>query len=64
MIATLLVLHGGDGHVDRVYFWSAVVMASLPVAVFIVIGWLAVRAYFRRQGNDGGDDAAPSASAR
>lgn len=64
MIATLLVLHGGDGHADLVYFWSAVVMASLPVAVFVVIAYLAIRAYVRRQGNDGGDDAAPRASAR
>jgi hypothetical protein len=59
MILTLLVLHGGDGHIDLVYFWSAVVMASLPVAVFIVIGFLVVRAYIRRQGADGGDDAEP-----
>ena len=59
MMATLRLLHGGDGHVDLVYFWSAVVMASLPVVVFVVIGVLAIRAYRRRQGNDGGDDAAP-----
>lgn len=64
MILTLFVLHGGEGHVDLVYFWSAVVMASLPVAVFVVIGFLAVRAYFRRRGMDGGDDALPDPQAR
>jgi hypothetical protein len=63
MIATLLVLHGGDGH-DLVYFLSAVVMASLPVGVFVVIGYLAIRGYLRRQGNDGGDDAEPHTPVR
>ena len=59
MILAPVVLHGGDGHVDLVYFWSAVVMASMPVAVFVVIGFLAVRAYFRRREADGGGEAAP-----
>ena len=60
MIAMLLAQHGGDGHVDLVYFWSAVVMASIPVAVFVVIGFLAVRAYFRRREADGGGEAGPN----
>jgi hypothetical protein len=61
MIATLVVLHGGDGHIDLVYFWSAVVMAGIPVGVFVVIGFLAVRAYFRRREADGGGEVEPHA---
>ena len=61
MIPTLLALHGGDGHVDLVYFWSAVVMAGIPVGVFVVIGFLAVRAYFRRREADGGGEVEPHA---
>jgi len=61
MIATLLVLHGGNGHLDLVYFWSAVVMAGIPVGVFVVIGFLAVRAYFRRREADGGGEVEPHA---
>ena len=59
MIPTLLALHGGDGPVDLVYFWSAVVMAGIPVAVFVVIGFLVVRAYFRRREPDGGGEVEP-----
>jgi len=64
MIAMLLAQHGGDGHVDLVYFWSAVVMASIPVAVFVVIGFLAVRAYFRRRWGGRAEPPAPAVSRR
>ena len=60
-LLVLLVLHGGDGHIDIVYFWSAVVMAGIPVSVFVVIGFLAVRAYFRRREADGGGEVGPHA---
>lgn len=54
LLATLLVLHGGD--LDLIYFWSAVLIAILPVAVFIAIGVLVVRGYWRRGEADGGGE--------
>ena len=53
--ALLMVLHG-DGHIDRIYFWSAAVMAAVPVGVFIIIAVLAARGYFRRRVADGGGE--------
>lgn len=44
------------GHLDTVYFWSSVLIAVLPVAVFVVIAYKAVRAYFTRREVDGGGE--------
>ena len=55
-LATLLLLHGGDEHLDLIYFWSAVLIAILPVAVFIAIGVLVARGYWRRGEADGGGE--------
>lgn len=52
--ATLLLLHTDE--MDVVYFWSAVLIAAVPVAVFTIIGVLAVRGYFGRRIADGGGE--------
>jgi hypothetical protein len=41
IFAAVFLLHGGD--MDVVYFWSAVLLAVVPIAVFTIIGVLAVR---------------------
>ncbi len=54
ILAAIYLLHGGD--LDVVYFWSAVLLAIVPVAVFTIIGVLAVRGYFHRRIPDGGGE--------
>ena len=54
ILAAMVLLHGGD--LDIVYFWSAVLLAGGPLAVFTIISVLAVRGYFRRQVADGGGE--------
>ena len=57
MIPVLAVLlHGDDGRMDLIYFWGAILIAALPVIVFIVIGVLVTRGYFRRKQADGGGE--------
>jgi hypothetical protein len=51
---SLLVLHGGEGHIDLVYFLSSVLTVLLPVGVFVVLAVLFFRAYARRSEADGG----------
>jgi hypothetical protein len=53
-IVTLLAQHGHDGRTDLVYFWSSVLTVLLPTAVFVALGILTVRGYFRRREPDGG----------
>lgn len=48
-LATLLLLHGGDGRMDLAYFWSSILIVLLPVGTFVVIAVLLVRAYRRRE---------------
>ena len=59
ILAALDLLHGGDSRMDQVYFWTSVLIAALPVAVFITITVLATRGYFRRRVADGGGDPPP-----
>jgi hypothetical protein len=54
IFAAVFLLHGGD--MDVVYFWSAVLLAVVPIAVFTIIGVLAVRGYYRRRVADGGGE--------
>ncbi len=54
MLVTLLLLHSDN--MDAVYFWSALLIALLPIAVFAIIAVLAVRGYFRRGAPDGGGE--------
>ena len=53
-LAVAVLLHTHD--MDVVYFWSAVLIAVVPVAVFATIGVLVVRGYFHRDTADGGGD--------
>lgn len=63
MLATLLLFHGED--MDVVYFWSAMLIALVPIAVFAIIAVLAVRGYFHRAAADGGGEPpAPSTGPR
>ena len=55
-LGVLLLLHGGDTRMDTIYFWSAVLIAIVPVAVFTIIGVLAVRGYWHRRVADGGGE--------
>ena len=57
MLATLLLLHGDN--MDAVYFWSALLIAIVPIAVFAIIAVLAVRGYFHRGAADGGGEPPP-----
>ena len=51
MPAALLLLHGGDSRMDLAYFWSAILIVLLPVAVFITMAVLLVKAYRGRERN-------------
>ena len=61
-LAMLALLHADD--MDAVYFWSAVLIAVVPVAVFATIGVLVVRGYYRRRIADGGGEPPPPAPSR
>jgi hypothetical protein len=52
--ATLAFLHTDD--MDVVYFWSALLIAFVPLAVFTVLGVLVIRGYYRRRVADGGGE--------
>ena len=56
-LALLALQHTYD--MDLVYFWSAVLIAFVPVAVFATIGVLVVRGYYRRRTADGGGEPPP-----
>jgi hypothetical protein len=45
-----------DDRMSLVYFWAAVLIAILPVAVFTTITVLLVRGYWRRREADGGGE--------
>lgn len=63
MILAMLVLpHSHD--IDLVYFWSAILIAVVPVAVFATIGVLVVRGYYRRTAADGGGEPPPRVPSR
>lgn len=36
-------------HIDLIYFWSAILMVLLPIAIFVTIGFLLVKAYRKRE---------------
>ena len=57
MLALLQLQHGPD--MDVVYFWSSVLIAVLPLAVFATITVLVVRGYFHRASADGGGEPPP-----
>ena len=61
ILASLLLLHGGDAKMDLIYFWSAILIVILPLGVFITLGVLVTRGYYRRRVADGGGEP-PAAS--
>jgi len=44
-LVLLLLLHGGDDRMDLIYFWSAILIVLLPIAIFVTIGYLLWRGY-------------------
>lgn len=49
LLASLILLHGGDSRMDLAYFWSAILMVLLPVGAFITMAWWLFRMYRREQ---------------
>ena len=47
MILATLLLHGDD--MDLIYFWSSVFMILLPITIFSVLTYFAVKAYRKRE---------------
>jgi hypothetical protein len=47
--ALLVLLHGGGDRMDLIYFWSAILIVLLPIAIFVTIGYLLVKGYRRRE---------------
>ena len=47
--ALLLVLHGGDGRLDLIYFWASILMVALPLTIFSVLTWLFTKGYWKRR---------------
>jgi hypothetical protein len=56
MSAVARLLQNDMPELDRVYFWSSLVIVIVPVGVFSWISWLLWRAYRRRREPDGGGD--------
>ena len=54
MLAALAFLHANN--MDVVYFWSALLIAIVPLAVFTVLGVLVIRGYYQRRIADGGGE--------
>jgi len=59
-----VLLQGGDSRMELAYFWSAILIVLLPVAVFVTIAVLLWRGYRRRQEADGGGPPDPRAVTR
>lgn len=53
-LASVVLLHGGDGHIDLIYFWSSILIVLLPLSVFITLTYLLVKAYRNRERGAGG----------
>ena len=49
LLPLLALLHGGDDRVDLIYFWSAILIVLLPIAIFATIAFLLVKGYRRRE---------------
>ena len=48
-LALLVLLHGGDDRMDLVYFWSAILIVLLPIAIFVTIAYLLFKGYRKRE---------------
>ena len=49
LLALLVPLHGGSDRMDLIYFWSAILIVLLPIAIFVTIGYLLVKGYRKRE---------------
>ena len=47
VLATLL-LHGGDDRMDLIYFWSSILIVTLPLIVFGALAYFLVKLYRKR----------------
>jgi len=47
-LALLALLHGDD-RMDLIYFWSAILIVALPIAIFVTIGFLLWKGYRKRE---------------
>ena len=48
-LALLVLLHGGSDRMDLIYFWSAILIVLLPIAIFVTIGYLLWKGYRNRE---------------
>lgn len=46
-LSLLTLLH--DDRIDLIYFWSSIVMVVIPLAIFITLTYLMVKAYRKRE---------------
>ena len=44
-LALLILLHGRDDRMDLIYFWTAILIVLLPIAIFVTIGYLLWKGY-------------------
>jgi uncharacterized membrane protein len=44
-LALLVLLHRGGDRMDLIYFWGAILIVLLPVAIFVTIGYLLWKGY-------------------
>jgi len=44
-LALLILVHGGNDRMDLIYFWSAILIVLLPIAIFVTIGYKLWKAY-------------------
>ena len=47
MLSAIAVLLHGEGQ-DIIYFWSAILMVALPIAIFGVLTYLVLKGYRKR----------------
>lgn len=52
-LLTIVLLHGGEGRIDLIYFLSALLIVALPLGVFSVLAYLITKGYFRKMREKG-----------
>jgi hypothetical protein len=52
ILAALLLLHGDDPHMELIYFFSALLLALLPMGAFTVMCVWVFRKYRQEQAED------------
>ena len=61
MILAVLLLHGDDPHMELIYFFSALLLAVVPIAAFLGLGVWVIRKY--RQERAAGTTPSPTGPA-